>query len=38
MRDREKLDFLKLRFYNQQNDHFFGSKSDIINANIFQLQ
>ena len=29
LRDREKLDFLKLRFYNLQNDHLFGSKSDI---------
>ena len=29
LRDREKLDFLKLRFYNLQNDQIFGSKSDI---------
>ena len=28
LRDREKLDFLKLRFYNLQNDYFFGLKSD----------
>ena len=29
LRDREKLDFLKLLIYNLQNDRFFGSKSDI---------